>query len=368
MTITSLSFVVRRALTCIILHRTRQTCFIVFCKQDSTWVTNAFEDSSCLWEIYLSFSRICQSKSPEIILVCLVSTEKFDATNKDHVQRALQVRMNVPLRDHQKSRNDEMHDLILRTIVFSPVWSDARPCFKPTVWRSRTITPLTTQTAHETRQLQQQTVMTSRWLSNKISHDMSKSMTFLFILSSFLNTRANPQCSNLWRELQNEISFLQMYAVTDLASPPRWCLLLQLQDVESMPDIAEDDSALLTKEFSSDGESLIFDRQVIPSLSMLHPSVPQIFGLWQACLQNVNPLVKLFHAPSVQQTLLEIITDLENISKNTETLMFVIYLSSIVSMNDHDCKSLMSESKPSLLAKFSNLTQRALINAEFSPI
>ena len=129
--------------------------------------------------------------------------------------------------------------------------------------------------------------------------------------------------------------------------------------------MAENDSALLTEEFSPGCESLIFGQQITPSLRMLHPSVPQIISLWQVCLQNVNPLVKLFHAPLVQQMLLEAITDLGNIPKNTEALMFAIYLSSVASMNGQDCRRLMGQSKPSFVAKFSNLAQRALVNAEF---
>jgi hypothetical protein len=93
--------------------------------------------------------------------------------------------------------------------------------------------------------------------------------------------------------------------------------------------------------------------------------VSQIFGLWQTYIDNVNPLVKLLHVPSVQQMILEAASDLQSTPKSTEALMFAIYLSSVNSMNDRDCRKTMGESRSALLANFSNATQQALVNTEF---
>jgi hypothetical protein len=63
--------------------------------------------------------------------------------------------------------------------------------------------------------------------------------------------------------------------------------------------------------------------------------------------------------------ILEVVTDLESVPRSAEALMFAIYLSSITSMNDKHCRVTMAESKSALLARFSNATQQALVNAEF---
>ena len=102
---------------------------------------------------------------------------------------------------------------------------------------------------------------------------------------------------------------------------------------------------------------------MLKSLASSHPTPVQIFLLWQTYLDNVNPLLKLFHAPTVQQSILDAASNLENIPQSTEALMFAIYFMSITSLRNNDCEKIMGESRPVLLARFSNATQQALLNA-----
>lgn len=48
-------------------------------------------------------------------------------------------------------------------------------------------------------------------------------------------------------------------------------------------------------------------------LMALHPDSLIIFRLWQIFLDNVNPLIKLMHAPTTQRRLLDAISHLDNI-------------------------------------------------------
>lgn len=89
-----------------------------------------------------------------------------------------------------------------------------------------------------------------------------------------------------------------------------------------------------------------------------------MFMLWQTFLDNVNPLVKLFHAPSVQQLILEASSSLDSVSSNTEALMFAIYLCAVTSLGDEDCERIMGQSRSMLIARFSNAAQQAFVNAE----
>ncbi|PGH02622.1 hypothetical protein GX51_04505 [Blastomyces parvus] len=100
-------------------------------------------------------------------------------------------------------------------------------------------------------------------------------------------------------------------------------------------------------------------------LTALHPQPVHIFKLWQVFLDNVNPLVKIFHASTVQQEILAGAADLENVSKATEALMFAIYACSVTSMTDHDCQSQLSETKSVLLTRYRFATKQALINVGF---
>ncbi|PQE09943.1 fungal specific transcription factor domain-containing protein [Rutstroemia sp. NJR-2017a BVV2] len=101
------------------------------------------------------------------------------------------------------------------------------------------------------------------------------------------------------------------------------------------------------------------------NLNSFHPQPVTIFRLWQLFLTNVNPLVKLFHAPSVQEMILEATSDMNNIPKPTEALMFVIYLLAIGSLKDDECEGMFNEPRAVLISRYSHAAQQALINAKF---
>jgi hypothetical protein len=100
-------------------------------------------------------------------------------------------------------------------------------------------------------------------------------------------------------------------------------------------------------------------------LTSLHPQPVHIFRLWQTFLVNVNPLVKLFHAPTVQQIILDASGDLQNVPKHTEALMFAIYLLAVTSLQPEECETMFADTQSNLLSKYSHGTQQALINAKF---
>lgn len=101
------------------------------------------------------------------------------------------------------------------------------------------------------------------------------------------------------------------------------------------------------------------------SVTDLHPSGVQIFQLWQIYLDNVNPLLKLTHTPTLQVQIIEASTNLTNVSKSLEVLMFAIYLMAITSLNDNEVQQTFNETKPNLLAKYQHGTQQALFNVGF---
>lgn len=82
-------------------------------------------------------------------------------------------------------------------------------------------------------------------------------------------------------------------------------------------------------------------------------------------LDNVNPLIKVIHAPTTQQQILETSTNLASVSKGMEALLFSIYLLAITSIDDVRCKEVFGEERILLLARYQFGTQQALLNAEF---
>lgn len=117
----------------------------------------------------------------------------------------------------------------------------------------------------------------------------------------------------------------------------------------------------------SNGEAtLLFGSQHTKlNLMAYHPQPIHIIRLWQIFLDNVNPLIKIIHAPTVQQQILEISTDLGSVSKGMEALLFSIYSLAILSVDDAYCKDMFGEETSTLLAKYQYGAQQALLNAEF---
>lgn len=101
-------------------------------------------------------------------------------------------------------------------------------------------------------------------------------------------------------------------------------------------------------------------------LMAFHPNPLIIFRLWQIFLDNVNPLIKLVHGPTTQRRLLDASAHLENISREWEAMMFVIYLSALQSMSADECHTIMGESRGVLFRRYHSAAKSALLRADFT--
>lgn len=111
------------------------------------------------------------------------------------------------------------------------------------------------------------------------------------------------------------------------------------------------------------GDDLLFHSPTSEDLRDLHPSTVHIFRLWQRFLESVNPLVKIFHAPTVQQQVLDATSDLDDVPKGVEALMFGIYCMSIVSFPEFECIPIFGETKATLLKRYHSGVRLALQRA-----
>ncbi|KAF2107099.1 hypothetical protein BDV96DRAFT_458280, partial [Lophiotrema nucula] len=136
---------------------------------------------------------------------------------------------------------------------------------------------------------------------------------------------------------------------------------------DSSDDEAFGDTPYTTPEaISSDVTNLLFaSTRGTVNLRGLHPQPVQIFKLWQAYLDNINPLSKLFHTPSIQQLVLHATGNLDDLPRNLEALLFGIYCVSLSSLSEVECDTILGDPKDVLAAKFRSGAQHALVNASF---
>ena len=111
-------------------------------------------------------------------------------------------------------------------------------------------------------------------------------------------------------------------------------------------------------------ESLIFGRHSLSiKLVDLHPAPWHIFKIWQLYLSNINSLVKLFHAPTVQEIISDASGHLDDLPRNVEALLFGIYCMTIGSLGDSDCIALLGLPKKEAVQRYRSAAQSALTNA-----
>lgn len=97
----------------------------------------------------------------------------------------------------------------------------------------------------------------------------------------------------------------------------------------------------------------------------VHPSPHVVMEMWRIHEENVDPLIKLLHLPTVRQQLEAVKDSPGSASKGFEALMFSMYFTSVTSLSGEDCEAITGESRQSLLMRFRPATERALARANF---
>lgn len=106
-------------------------------------------------------------------------------------------------------------------------------------------------------------------------------------------------------------------------------------------------------------------RDTAVDLSSLHPEQIHIFRLWQVYLDNVNPLLKVTHTPTLQGSIIDAASNVATIKPTLAALLFSIYSISILSLADRECLAMFGTSKEQLLRKYQFGCQQALLDCEF---
>ena len=140
-----------------------------------------------------------------------------------------------------------------------------------------------------------------------------------------------------------------------------------LQKLRDSLETSYDPKPATPKESSSLDASFLLLGSPPPSLGRvpLHPQPVQIFKLWQTFLDNVNPLSKVIHAPTLQVKILDATGNLDNLQPNMEALLFAIYTTAICSLSSDECEIIMGEPKTKLFPRFLTATEQALSKASF---
>ncbi|CAH0050943.1 unnamed protein product [Clonostachys solani] len=97
----------------------------------------------------------------------------------------------------------------------------------------------------------------------------------------------------------------------------------------------------------------------------LHPSPSQIPFYWQTFVENVEPLIKIFHIPSMNKLIREMQRSIRFLSPSKEAFMFAMYFAAVTSMTPNEVQELLDQDKETLAAQYRLATEKALAKAEF---
>jgi hypothetical protein len=81
-----------------------------------------------------------------------------------------------------------------------------------------------------------------------------------------------------------------------------------------------------------------------------HPSELIAF-LWQTYLERVEPVLKVFHAPTVQKQVMDLIQGRGFVDPSTMCVIFAIYYASVITMTAEECQTGFNKGKHEVLKR-----------------
>ncbi|GAB1309903.1 All development altered-3 [Madurella fahalii] len=160
--------------------------------------------------------------------------------------------------------------------------------------------------------------------------------------------------SGLWSSINDELDELRKESqhLTDEES--------EESDLEATPESTENDKNLI------DHQSFILGyRSADVDLKSLHPLPSQIPFIWQVYQENVDPILKVIHVPSMSKVIKDLRHNMDNLTPPMEALMFSIYYASITSLEEDEVKLNFNAEKSVLIQQYRFALEQALAKAEF---
>lgn len=129
-----------------------------------------------------------------------------------------------------------------------------------------------------------------------------------------------------------------------------------------MDDSSDDASDL---EASDDDLNFVLSSQSKSNTRYRHPPPERIHQLWQVFVENVDPVTKIVHVPTLRPAIQKAASNIATIPRGFGALMFAIYGAAVMSLKDGDCKQILGEPRKTLLSRYISATEAALSRAKF---
>ncbi|OJJ45251.1 hypothetical protein ASPZODRAFT_70052 [Penicilliopsis zonata CBS 506.65] len=114
------------------------------------------------------------------------------------------------------------------------------------------------------------------------------------------------------------------------------------------------------------GHGLIFQpHRPAASVLDLYPTRWEATQLWQVYTNNVSPVVRILHIPSMQSVVFGAISNTKDIPHDLAALLFSIYFSAVTSLSPEEVATLLKMDRVSALLRYREGLETALCHASF---
>jgi hypothetical protein len=95
-------------------------------------------------------------------------------------------------------------------------------------------------------------------------------------------------------------------------------------------------------------------------MQIYHPSRWQALQLWQTFLNNIDPIIKIIHFPTVPATIYTAINNPRNVEHDLSALLFSIYFSETTSLSNADAFNLLGQERGTSLTRLKQGLEHSL--------
>ncbi|KAL4745746.1 hypothetical protein BDW72DRAFT_198337 [Aspergillus terricola var. indicus] len=106
--------------------------------------------------------------------------------------------------------------------------------------------------------------------------------------------------------------------------------------------------------------SMLLQPQAPVDLELYRPTSNTIAALWQRYLEVVDPVLKIFHTPTVQMLVFQAIQGRNKLDLASECLLFAIYYATVAAMTPSTRESDLEKDRMNLLRRYRTATENTL--------
>ena len=198
----------------------------------------------------------------------------------------------------------------------------------------------------------------SREEMTKLKADSQGSIEEGFGRLSIRDGKSRYVSNQLWARMGDEVA--EMRSFLDAPSSDNE------EDQDNTPSpLHQSSDQSMTFQATVDQSFLFGHTQPALDLVGAGPSTSQACILWDTYKQNVDPLVKVVHRPSIERIFLKASGMPNNVSKAEAALLYSIYLTALITLEPVQCEALFGTSKSFMTSHYRALTEKAMAKASF---